>query len=413
VRHLYSFVGACVGAALLAACGGSNSFSSSTPASVTPQTASQVAYGRYGSHRAGKNAQMESVLHSFGGSGDGANPQAGLINVGGTLYGTTGSGGAHFSGTVYNITTSGAESVVYSFAGSPDGIGPAADLTDVGDTLYGTTHDGGANGDGTVFKITCRIARCTESVLHSFAGRPDGDNPESGLTKVGDTLYGTTRYGGAGGCRLGCGSVFKITTSGAYSLLYSFTGSPDGAKPSAGLTDVGDTLYGTTPRGGANDKGTVYKITTSGAESVVYSFAGSSDGAEPRANVTNVEGTLYGTTALGGANDKGTVYKITAFGTETVLYSFAGGPTDGEFPSTGLTNVGATLYGTTPHGGASGPGVIFAFVKPSGPEFVLHSFKGAPDGGLPESGLTDVGGTLYGTTFVGGNGPGTVFSLSP
>jgi uncharacterized repeat protein (TIGR03803 family) len=357
---------------------------------------------------------METVLHSFGGSGDGANPSAGLTDVGGTLYGTTVGGGAHFVGTVYNITTAGEESVVYSFTGSPDGNGPAADLTEVGDTLYGTTQHGGANGDGTVFKITCRIARCTESVLHSFAGKPDGDSPESSLTKVGETLYGTTRYGGAGGCRLGCGSVFKITTSGAYSLLYSFTGSPDGAKPSAGLTDVGGTLFGTTPRGGANDKGSVYKITTSGAESVLYSFTGSPDGAEPRANVTNVEGTLYGTTALGGANDKGTLYKITAFGTETVLYSFAGAPTDGEFPSTGLTNVGATLYGTTRNGGASGPGVIFAFVKPSGPEFVLYNFKGNPDGALPESGLTNVGGTLYGTTFVGGaNGPGAVFSLSP
>ncbi len=251
-------------------------------------------------------------------------------------------------------------------------------------------------------------------MVYSFAGSPDGDSPESGLTEVGDTLYGTTRYGGAGGCRIGCGSVFKITTSGAYSLLHSFTGSPDGAKPSAGLTDVGGTLYGTTLRGGANDKGTVYKITTSSAESVVYSFAGSPDGAEPHANVTNVEGTLYGTTALGGANDKGTIYKITTVGTETVLYSFAGGPTDGESPTSGLTNVGATLYGTARNGGASGGGAIFAFVKPSGPEFVLYSFKGAPDGSLPESGLTDVGGTLYGTTFVGGaNGPGAVFSLSP
>ena len=227
MKYLYSVVGACAGHGALAACGGSNRFSSSTLASVTPQTASQVAYGRYGSHRVGKNAQIESVLHSFGGSGDGANPYAGLIDVGGTLYGTTLSGGAHFVGTVYNITTSGEETVVYSFAGSPD-----------------------------------------------------GDSPESGLTKVGDTLYGTTRYGGAGGCRLGCGSVFKITTSSAYSLLYSFTGSPDGAKPSAGLTDVGGTLYGTTHRGGANDKGTVFKqiVDLAGCRKApVYSFAG-----EPR-----------------------------------------------------------------------------------------------------------------------------------
>jgi uncharacterized repeat protein (TIGR03803 family) len=124
---------------------------------------------------------------------------------------------------------------------------------------------------------------------------------------------------------------------------------------------VGGTLYGTTCNGGANGYGTVYKITTSGTESVLYSFAGSpSDGACPVAGLTNVGGTLYGTTCDGGANGGsgrpcggigatgyGTVYKITTSGTESVLHSFAGPPSDGLTPFGGLINVGGTLYGTT------------------------------------------------------------------
>jgi uncharacterized repeat protein (TIGR03803 family) len=95
------------------------------------------------------------VLYSFaGGSGDGANPFAGLLNVNGTLYGTTEEGGAYGYGTVFKITRRGTETVLHSFGGSGDGANPYAGLLKVNGTFYGTTARGGTNNDGTVFSLT-------------------------------------------------------------------------------------------------------------------------------------------------------------------------------------------------------------------------------------------------------------------
>ena len=417
MKRRSTLLGAYLSAALLSACAGNGStFSSLTPAALTPQTA-RAQYGRSGSHGVGKNAQVEKVLYGFSGSPDGALPYTGrLTNVRGALYGTTLIGGANDRGAIFSISTSGAESVVYSFTGNPDGASPNGNLVSVGNTLYGTTSSGGANDKGTVFKIQCIVARCTETVLHSFGdGTGDGSSPSPDLTFVDGTLYGTTSQGGVSStCLNGCGTVFKITTSGAYSRLYSFTGGSDGGSPHSGLVDLGGTLYGTTAGGGANGNGTVYKIGASGAESVIYSFAGSPDGQSPFSRLTRVAGILYGTTYTGGVKDRGTIYKITTSGTETVLYSFKGGRIDGQHPTSGgLTNVDATLYGTTDEGGPNDKGVIFALVRPSGPEIVLHNFTGNTDGADPETGLTAVNGTLYGTTYRGGaSDKGTVYSLS-
>jgi len=355
------------------------------------------------------------VLYSFGGSGDAANPYAGLINVNGMLYGTTAYGGANGDGTVFSITPSGTETVLYSFkGGSGDGAYPFAGLINIKGTFYGTTSEGGANcgssgGCGTVFAIT---PAGTETVLHSFGGSGDGNGPLAGLIKVKGTLYGTTQEGGANGD----GIVFSITPSGTEAVLYSFKGgSGDGEFPLAGLINVKGTLYGTTVYGGANDDGTVFSITPSGTETVLYSFkGGSGDGEYPYAGVINVKGALYGTTHRGGANGDGTVFSTTPSGTETVLYSFKGGSGDGEYPYAGLINVKGTLYGTTIEGGTNGVGTIFS-TTPSGTETVLHSFGGSGDGEYPYyGGLINVKGKFYGTTYYGGaNGDGTVFRLSP
>ncbi len=363
------------------------------------------------------------VLHSFGGMGDGENPYAGLLNVNGTLYGTTAYGGANGDGTAFSITSFGAtpfgtETVLHSFkGGSGDGEYPFAGLINVKGTFYGTTSEGGANcspsgGCGTVFAMT---PSGTETVLHSFGGSGDGNGPLAGLINVKSTLYGTTMEGGANGD----GTVFSITPSGTETVLHSFRGSGDGEFPLAGLVNVKGTLYGTTVYGGANNDGTVFSITPSGTEDVLYSFKGAPDGQRPYAGLINVKGTLYGTTHLGGANCSpsggcGTVFAITASGTETVLYSFKGGSGDGEYPYAGLINVKSTLYGTTIEGGAAGVGTVFS-TTPSGTETVLHSFGGSGDGEYPYyGGLINVKGTLYGTTYYGGtHGDGTVFSITP
>jgi uncharacterized repeat protein (TIGR03803 family) len=277
---------------------------------------------RYGTVFAITPSGKETVLHSFaGGLGDGSGPSGRLISVNGTLYGTTFLGGANGKhGTVFAITPSGKENVVYSFAGGQgDGANPSAGLLNVNGTLYGTTENGGLNctnsgydyGCGTVFKLTPSQGHYTERVLHRFKGDPsDGQNPLADLINVNGTLYGTTDSGG----KKGGGTVFAITTSGTETVLHKFAGGPgDGSDPSAGLVNINGTLYGTTWQGGANRIGTVYSVRTSGTETVVYSFQGSpGDGANPAARLINVNGALYSTTVYGGEkHNAGTVFELT------------------------------------------------------------------------------------------------------
>jgi uncharacterized repeat protein (TIGR03803 family) len=360
----------------------------------------------------------EKVLHTFGAGSDGVYPESTLIAVNGTFYGTTLQGGAHNLGSVFKIGKSGTESVLHSFAGGSDGAYPKEGLTDVNGTLYGTTDSGGGtgctsgSGCGTVFSIT---TSGKEHVLYRFKGGTDGESPVASLTDVHGTLYGTTVGGGGVGCGSagGCGTVFKITTSGKERVLYSFKGGTDGAQPYAGLTDVNGTLYGATFAGGANGAGTIIKITTSGVETVLYSFqGGSADGESPYASLTDVNGTLYGTTQYGGANLDGTAFKVTTSGTEKVLHSFLGGANDGAFPLGVLAYMNGALYGTTYYGGSSGDGVIFKMTT-SGRDSVLYGFKGGSDGAYPYAGLTKVNLMFYGTTELGGShARGTVFSLA-
>ncbi|MBV8344723.1 MAG: hypothetical protein JO190_06990 [Candidatus Eremiobacteraeota bacterium] len=356
------------------------------------------------------------VLFSFGsatsGPSDGCSPRAGLIDSGGTLYGTTSEGGHPASqgfGTAFSLTAQGKETVLHSFGKGMDGRVPEAGLIDVGGTLYGTTLDGGANGDGTVFTVT---ASGTESVLYSFGkSGGDGHGPAADLVDVGSTLYGTTDAGGTHGG----GTVFSITTGGKEKVLHSFGGGKDGRAPVASLIAVGGTLYGTTLSGGSQDDGTVFSITKRGKEKVLYSFGSSSgDGVGPAAGLVDVSGTLYGTTDSGGAHGVGTAFSITTGGSETVLYNFGVNRLDGRQPEAALIVVVGTLYGTTQVGGTHGAGTVFS-ITTDGSEKVLYNFglRGT-SGGLPSAPLIEVSKTLYGTTAEGGqHSCGTVFALKP
>jgi uncharacterized repeat protein (TIGR03803 family) len=423
----------CVAAALLAGCGGSQPPIGAS--GTMPQASALVARAASTNYK---------VVYSFGGSPDGGGPRASLIDVGGVLYGTT-AGGAPYSGktanlcgvlyrycgTVFSMTRSGSEKVLHDFGGSPDGGAPLAGLIDVGGTLYGTTQFGGRHiacdlfytvGCGTVFSIT---PSGKEKVLHSF-GRSytDGFYPRASLIEVKGALYGTTQFGYLGdGCdnRQGCGIVFRITRSGREKVLHRFGSGSDGVQPAAGLIDVKGTLYGTTEFGGANcgangGCGTVFTITPSGVEKVLHSFSGT-DGANPQASLIELKGKLYGTTIDGGEYHDGTIFSITPSGKEKVLYSFGGGA-DGATPVASLIKVKSALYGTTENGGAyfCGSvtcGTVFR-ITTSGTLTVLHSFGGGTDGKFPVASLINVNGTLYGTTEDGGtSGSGTVFALTP
>lgn len=262
----------------------------------------------------------------------------------GKLYGTTYIGGKDDFGTVFEVSTSGAERVIYSFKGGADGTNPGAGLIAVHGKLYGTTVDSGAasQGNGTVFDVT---TSGEEHVLHTFKGYPhDGESPYSPLIAVRGELYGTTKNGG----KDRYGTVFEINTSGKERVLYSFQGPPDGASPLGSLLLVKNLFYGTTYGG----DGTVFKVSLSGKESVVHAFTGPpTDGSSPASGLTLMHGKLYGTTYDGGANDYGAIFDTTTSGKEALLYSFKGAPKGGANPFGILINLSGALYGTTVNGG--------------------------------------------------------------
>jgi uncharacterized repeat protein (TIGR03803 family) len=372
----------------------------------------------------------ENVIWSFGNGADGQNPSASLINVEGTLFGTTGHGGAHGEGTVFSLDLSSEkEKVLYSFCGQQscaDGAVPSSSLIAVKDTLYGTTQIGGAIGAGTVFAVDMNTGH--ERVIHEFGHTGDGAQPFAGLIEVNGKLYGTTIYGGA----TDAGSVFVVDRkTGTESVLYSFcsqTNCADGQLPFSGLIDLNGTLYGTTTSGGivigecGGGCGTVFSLNpTTGTETVIYAFCqqqSCADGEYPFSNLIESNGTLYSTTGAGGVHDSGTVFNFNLnTGAESTLYSFCNQTNcaDGEYPETSLIALKAKFYGTTGDGGAhSDAGTAFALAS-TGVETVLHSFcaqQNCTDGESPGAGLIDVSGTLYGTTLVGGKyGKGTVFAL--
>jgi uncharacterized repeat protein (TIGR03803 family) len=310
-------------------------------------------------------AGVETVLYVFGtnGSGDGTLPYGGLIQASdGNFYGTTYGGGANGQGAVYKITPGGVETVLYSFGttGSSDGNGPYGGVIQGSDgNFYGTTYYGGTTNWGTVYKIS---PAGVETMLYSFgtAGSKDGNYPQAGVIQGNDgNFYGTTYSGGANNN----GTVYKVTPSGVETLLYSF-GSSDGSFPHAGVIQGSDgNFYGTTYRGGANfGYGTVYKVTPSGAETVLYSFGGGyAYGFNPNAGVIQGnDGNFYGTTSDGGANGYyGTIFRLSPAGVLTVLYSF-GATGDGTTPNAGVIQGNdGNFYGTTSKGGANSGGTVY------------------------------------------------------
>jgi len=295
----------------------------------------------------------ETVLYFFQGTADGGEPNGGLVlGRDGNFYGTTVSGGLANAycgtdgcGVVFKVTPAGAETVIYEFGDhSDDGTIPSNLVQGTDGNFYGTTSLGGQPDEGTVFSVT---PTGTELLLYSFSGRNDGEEPAAPLALGSDgNFYGTTNSGGTstnnavvscldGGLTGGCGTVFKVTPTGALTMLYAFGGSAtDGAHPYSvsGLSQSNNgSLYGTAGAGGditncSDGCGVVFSITPAGAEATLYLFhGGSTDGAYPSALVQGGNGDFYGTTAQGGEFNGGTVFRVSPAGVETLLHSFGGG----------------------------------------------------------------------------------------
>jgi uncharacterized repeat protein (TIGR03803 family) len=348
-------------------------------------------------------------LHSFQVQ-DGANPFSPLVQGSdGNFYGTTFYGGASGNGVIFRISVTGVLTNLYSFTGGNDGMWPQAGMVQGSDgNFYGTTYGGGIFGLGTVFRISTNGVL---AALHSFVFANDGAAPEAALVEGKDgNFYGTAASGGI----TSCGTVFKINTNGLFTRLYSFTGRDDGANPYAAVVQGSDGIfYGTTAYGGTNNKGSLFKITTNGAFTSLYSFTGGNDGATPYAALVQAsDGVLYGTTLNGGTNNIGTVYKITTNGVYNSIYSFTGGG-DGGYPyGTLLLAKNGDFYGTTSYG-TNTAGSVFK-ITTNGVLTALYTFTGGSDGSAPQAGLVQgTDGSFYGTTYGGGAGVvGTVFRIT-
>ena len=384
-------------------------------------------------------AQNFSVLHAFQGPPDGFDPIQGslILDAKGNLYGVTSLGGTGSCsggcGTVFEISSTGAESILYSFgATANDGKYPYGSLVrDGAGNLYGTTYGGGTSGTacetygcGTVYKLS---AAGKETVLYNFTGGVDGATPEAGLARDSEgNLYGTTYVGGA----YGWGTVFKVDESGNETVLHNFNGETgDGGDVMGGVVlDAEGNLYGTTQGGGISGCnpglnlgcGTIYEIPKGGTETVLFAFPFPSvDGEWPGEEqlLRDSEGNFYGT-AQGSTANRGTIFKLDSGGNLTVLHTFPGGR-EGQNPWAGvIRDSEGNFYGTTPEGGSftkcnSGCGIVYE-LGAEGNFRILHDFTGWGDGGVPFSGLVrDSSGNVYGMTLEGGIGDGVVFKITP
>lgn len=355
-------------------------------------------------------------------------------------------------------------SVLHNFE-LTDGQNPLGTLAkDASGNIYGTTRFGGevsqdSIGYGVVFQLAPRKGSWKESVLYEFSNGPDGSGPEDGLIAgPGGGGFGVASFGGistGGFCPDGgCGTVYEMSQDGKFSVVYSFTGAPDGQQPFSSLLKAASgSMYGTTEYGGNLDCpfnspgcGTVYEVDASGTEKVIYSFLGpndNSDGANPfSAVVQDTAGNLYGSTDFGGTVNNnlcspdagcGTVFELSpnSNGTwsENILYRFQGGA-DGSYPAVSFfSHTDRSIYGTTPNGGdlsscgGAGCGTIFKLTNTNGQwaKTIVYEFSGQ-DGDEPISPLVrDRGGNIYGATANGGNlncqyyslGCGVVFKIDP
>jgi uncharacterized repeat protein (TIGR03803 family) len=335
---------------------------------------------------------------------NGSGSVAGLVQVvaDGDLYGAAYRGGANSGGTIFKITLDGTLTTVYNFCSigtfpddCEDGAGPNGLMQAVNGELYGTTNPlpptsvfyQGASGYGTVFKIASGGVLTT---LHTFCPQgtgydptdcPDGAYPQAPLIQAtnGD-FYGTTYFGGA----YGYGTVFKITSRGVLTTLYSFCSlndCPDGAGPAAGLTQATDgDLYGTTAYGGADGGGTVFKITPSGTLTTLYAFcvaqydAGCTDGGSPLAPlIQGSDGNLYGTTG-------GTAFQLSLVpGNKLTTYPFGSSIDSPNFSLAGLfQGTDGNFYGTTQYGGTgiNNVGTVFSLATGLAPFVETQTLSG-------------------------------------
>ena len=355
-------------------------------------------------------AQTYTILYTFQGGADGGFPQGGLYrDAFGNLYGITNTAGNrndcnnYGCGTVYKLDPSGNLTVLHTFTGGIDGWPNAtwgSLIPDPNGNLYGMASIGGLRDNGTDFRITPSGAF---SVIHTFPTAPgDGEGPQFTLLRDPTTglFYGTTFNGGANTY----GSVYVLTKAGFGSdqVLHSFTFT-DGAFPQGSVAeDSQGNIYGTAGQGGTDNCGVAFKMRNNGAGyQVLYNFKCAPDGYFPGSVVLDSEGNMYGGTQEGGDVQNcpffgcGIIFKISPSGQETILHTFHG--KEGGVPNELMWGADGNLWGTTASGGANDQGTIFK-ITTGGTYTDVYDFQGGLNGGVPYAGLIqDSNGTFYGT----------------
>jgi len=346
----------------------------------------------------------KSTLYAFK-DADGDDPATGVIQASdGNFYGSAPGSGLYGGGTIYEITADGTFSTIYNFNPATDGGGPNAIIQGPDGYLYGVTDNYGPSGSqtGTIFKVSLSGQL---TVLYSFA---DGSNTYAGLTLGADgNFYGVMTNGGT----YGGGSIFKMTPSGTFTTLYTFTGILDGGNPYTSLLQASDgNFYGIATNGGANGGGTLFQITPTGTFKVIYAFDPSVTGLGlQNALVQGADGALYESTLFGGPNGFGSIVKITLDGTLSTVYNFTNGADGSQAWAPLLLGGDGNFYGGT----RNNSGTIFR-LTPSGAITTLYSFLGGVDGDSPVAPLIQgADGNLYGVALYGGQyTDGTVFKLT-
>jgi len=315
-------------------------------------------------------------LYSFNGT-DGAAPYTTLVRgADGVFYGTTHAGGVGNSGTIFQFTTNNTLTTLFSFPGTNDpyqGSYPDAALVQAADgSFWGTAGYGGmtnasyrGNGYGTVFQLN---TNGTVTVPVLFANT-NGAYPLGGLVLGQDgDFYGAAAWGGRGIARgfPGYGTIFKLSGDGTITNLYVFTGFDDGGFIYARLVQGRDGyLYGAAFGGGAAGYGTLFKISTNGLFSPLYTFDVSDSGSPYGGMIEGSDGNFYGTT-YGAYAGSGSVFRVTPDGGFTNLVLF--NRTNGARPVGALVQgADGDFYGTTSEGGAYGFGTVFKVSVPFPP----------------------------------------------
>jgi uncharacterized repeat protein (TIGR03803 family) len=362
-------------------------------------------------------AQTVTTLYNFGGvTGDPDLPSGNMAQGrDGNFYGISQAGpigGTTNNGVIYKISSSGVITPLHAIQTS-EGTQCNGLVLGTDGNFYGTCYSDPVHNGGTVYKVT---PTGTLTVLHTFVGgTTDGCLPLAPPTQGSDgNFYGTTGFCGASGY----GTVYKITSTGTFTLLYSFQGPPNDTAVPLGLIQGSDGNFWGMGSGWIISDGGVFKISAAGKETLVYSFKGSTDGQSPYTNlIQGSDGNYYGTTEGSGGSAIGTVFKLTPSGVETVLYNFPD-QTEGAFPRLPLTQGSdGLLYGIATDcagGGCAQAGLFDITTKGVYTNLYLYPIIGGNNNEIPLSPLLlSTNGKFYSVTEQGGTHQnGSFYSLS-